>query len=474
MINEQVVIPRKMVGRTMIKTSAKYINHENVIPELTKALNTHNQNKNDITYLEKYYRGDQPILNRLKKVRPDINNKVVENRANEIVSFKTGYLCGEPIQYVSRTGVEEDVKAVNILNNYMYYIDKSAQDQELVEWANICGTSFRIVLPGNDNECPIEMYTLDPRNTFVVYSNEIGNKPLMGVKYAEDIETGTVRYSIYTEREYFEVEGDILKHMERHALKMIPIFEYPANNSRLGSFEIALPLLDALNTIASNRVDGIEQVVQAFFKFVNCDIDDEKYASFLEKGAIAVSGTNGSNADVDLICKELNQTQTQITKEDIYNAILTICGVPSRQNGSTGADTGKAVELRDGWSLVEARAKDSETIFKKSEKRMLRLVLSLCKDLKNLDLKLSEIDMKFTRRNYENIQTKAQVLDMMLNNEKIHPLDAYLSCGMFSDAESSYKRGMENFEKNGGREITLNKSQTGDNLIKTETTEGTV
>ena len=41
---------------------------------------------------------------------------------------------------------------------------------------------------------------------------------------------------------------------------MIPIFEYPANNARLGSFEIVLPLLDAINNIASNRMDGLEPV----------------------------------------------------------------------------------------------------------------------------------------------------------------------------------------------------------------------
>ena len=58
-------------------------------------------------------------------------------------------------------------------------------------------------------------------------------------------------------------------------------FEYPANNARLGSFEIVLPLLDAMNNIESNRMDGIEQVIQAFIKFVNCDISKEEYEDFI-------------------------------------------------------------------------------------------------------------------------------------------------------------------------------------------------
>ena len=62
----------------------------------------HQQNSWDIDYLYNYYLGDQPILNRQKDIRPEINNKIVENHAMEIVDFKKGYVFGEPIQYVRR------------------------------------------------------------------------------------------------------------------------------------------------------------------------------------------------------------------------------------------------------------------------------------------------------------------------------------------------------------------------------------
>lgn len=173
---------RLMNGRRIIKTSVTEITENNVIEVLNKALAVHDLNRSDIDYLWKYYKGEQPIRHRVKDVRPEICNKIVENRANEIVSFKVGYLCGEPIQYVSRNGGDEVVKAINTLNEYMFAEDKAAQDQELVEWQMICGTAFRLVLPdevGEEDEAPFELYTLDPRDTFVVYSNEIGNKPIM-------------------------------------------------------------------------------------------------------------------------------------------------------------------------------------------------------------------------------------------------------------------------------------------------------
>lgn len=87
---------RQMSGRRVIKSSVKEITDGNVVEVLQKALSDHAFNRSEIDYLWNYYKGKQPILNRKKDVRPEICNKIVENRANEIVSFKVGYLCGEP------------------------------------------------------------------------------------------------------------------------------------------------------------------------------------------------------------------------------------------------------------------------------------------------------------------------------------------------------------------------------------------
>ena len=454
---------RQMFGRRVIKSSVSAITSENVCDVLLKALSIHSLNRSEIDYLWNYYKGKQPILNRIKEVRPEITNRIVENRANEIVSFKVGYLCGEPIQYVGKNGDERVTNAITRLNELMFAEDKAAQDQEIVEWQMICGTAFRLVLPddkGDEDEAPFEMYTLDPRDTFVVYSNEIGNKPLMAVKYSKD-DNEITHYSIYTENMYYLVEDGLLIESTPHALDMIPIFEYPANNARLGSFEIVLPLLDTMNNITSNRMDGIEQVIQAFIKFINCDISKEEYEEFLQLGAIKVKSVDGANADVGVVTTDLNQSQTQTLKEDCYNAILTICGMPNRNGGSSTSDTGAAVVLRDGWSLAEARAKDSENMFKKAEKKMLRLVLRICRELSDFDLGLKDIELQFTRRNYENIQSKSQVLVSMLQSDKIHPLLAFQHCGLFVDAERAYSMSVKYMEEN-AQEVQAEENLDGD------------
>ena len=86
---------RQMNGRRVIKSSVRRITRDNVVDVLTTAMNTHSMNRSEIEYLWDYYRGKQPILNRVKEVRPEICNKIVENRANEIVSFKVGYGTSE-------------------------------------------------------------------------------------------------------------------------------------------------------------------------------------------------------------------------------------------------------------------------------------------------------------------------------------------------------------------------------------------
>lgn len=457
----------EMYGRRVITTDATEITSANIVAELNEAFNTHSLNRTEIKYLWDYYRGNQPILSRTKTVRPEICNKIVENRANEIVSFKVGYLCGEPIQYVGRNSDENVSKAIAELNEMMFSENKATQDKEIVEWQMICGTAYRLVLPDKvetEDDAPFELNTLDPHDTFVVYSSEVGNKPMFAVKYRTDKENNRI-CSIYTDKCFWKLKNDTIVEEQEHSLGMIPIFEYPANNARQGAFEIVLPLLDAINTVASNRMDGIEQFIQAFVKFINCDISSDDFKELKDLGAIKVKSIDGQQADVDIVTNELNQMQTQTLVDYLYQTVLTVCGMPNRNGGSSTSDTGSAVLLRDGWSLAEARAKDSELMFKKAEQEVLKLILRIIRDTRGLSdvlygLRLRDIDSRFTRRNYDNIQSKSQVLVSMLQQNKIHPRLAFTSCGLFCDAENAYQMSMDYYEEQAKKAMEMAQKQS--------------
>lgn len=437
-------------GRRMIKTDATEVTIDNVVSILRKALPYHWKNRSEIQYLWHYYKGRQPVLNRQKQIRPEITNRIVENRANEIVSFKSGYLMGEPLQYVSRGNGENLADAINQLNEFVFAEEKPAKDKELADWFHICGTSFRMVLPddsGDEDESPFEIYTLDPRNTFVVYNNGLGNKPVLGVKYVKD-ENGVVHYSCYSKHDYFEIVESKIVSTQPHILGEIPIIEYPLNLARIGAFELVIPLLDAINLTDSNRMDGVEQFIQALMLFHNVDISSEDFDKLREEGAIKFKDIDPQlKAEVSYLISSLNQGETQTLVDHMYQTVLTICGMPNRNGGSSTSDTGSAVIMRDGWSAAEARAKDSELMFKKSERRFLKLVLNICRTLVEMDLKVCNIEIRFTRRNYENILQKAQVLDLMLKNTKIHPRLAFEHCGLFVDSDLAYALSAEYVEE---------------------------
>jgi SPP1 family phage portal protein len=358
----------------------------------------------------------------------------------------------------------------------MFSESKAAQDKRIAEWQAVCGTAYRLILPdkrGGEDDAPFEIYTLDPRDTFIVYSNEVGEKPMLGVKYSTT-ESNDVIFSIYSPNHFWKIKNREIVESQSHALGIIPIVEYPGNTARLGAFEIVLPLLDAINNVVSNRLDGVEQFIQAFIKFVNCDITTEDFQALKDLGAIKVKSSDGQQADVDIVTNELNQMQTQTLIDDLYQTVLTICGLPSMSNGSTSDSSNNgAVILKNGWQGAETRAKDSELMFKEAEKNALKLVLRIIRDTKGLSdelyaLRLKDIALQFTRRNYENIQSKAQVLTQMLAQNKIHPRLAFAHCGLFTDPEDAYRVSEEYANEQAEKMSTKNDNKEGDNDVGNE------
>lgn len=445
-------------GRREILTPVEKITRDNVLGVLRQAVQTHELNRAEIEYLYKYYKGLQPILGRTKEVRPDINNKIVVNTANEIVSFKTGYLFGDPISYAGRA--EDDCSdAIKELNKYMSAVDKEAQDAELALWMHICGVGYRMCMPNTDmtedSESPFDLYTLDPRTTFVVKYAGLKKKPVMAVMYVDtpdDMGAINRQYSVYTEDRYFLIQEDEIL-QETVTVLGIPVVEYPLNLPRMGAFEAVIPLLDAQNELASNRMDSVAQFVQALILFHNVDIDADGVAKLQALGAIKYKDVDPTmQGEVKYITAELNQEGSHTLKEDLYESVLIICGMPNRNTGN--GDNGIAVVYRDGWSAAETRAKDTEKWFTRSEKNMLRIALKICREKGGIDIHLSNVEIKFTRRNYENGATKATVLTTMLSNEKIAPRLAFVYSGMFPDPEAAWAESEKYYNEH--KEETVN------------------
>lgn len=471
-------------GRRVLKYSLdkKDLTAEKIMQILPEVLREHEKNAKEINYLYRYYKGFQPILKKEKNVRPEINNKVLENHAFEIVEFKKAYVYGEPVQYVQKG--EKDNETVNpeisIINKFMESEDKSSKDKDLAEWQYICGTAYRwadIDSKEDEDEAPFEISIPDPRRTFVVYSSGIKGEQLFSGHYSwfsenlinDDGESYTSKYriiTIYTEDYMYKFKESFgtCEIMQQNlpqigldeketkvdayplVIKGHRIIEYPLNTARLGLIELVMSGLNALNRIKSDDLDGIDQFIQSLLVFINQEVDLETFKTLVEAGAIQVTSQNPQKpADVKLLTQQLLHSETKIVTDDIYNNILTICGIPRLNDKPSGGDTGQARLLGEGWTMADERAKQDELSFKKSERQFLKLILNICKYKSQIEtLKISDIDIKFTRNKSDNLLVKTEGL-MNMKQSQVAPEIAFTICGLFSDPNDVYAKSKKYF-----------------------------
>lgn len=458
------------------------INEKTLAEILPQVLREHELNASEIDYLYNYYKGKQPILDKTKIVRPEINNITLENHAFEIVEFKKSYVYGEPIQYVQK-GEKEGEKInpeISLLNKFMESEDKSSLDKELSEWQYICGTAYRWIevdKEDEEDEAPFEMSVPDPRRTFVVYNSGIKEYPLFSgyISYftknimTDDQTPKVVNYrevTVYTDKYKYIFSEEEKQNEFKVMPQAIPvsedmvtaypleisgqrIIEYPLNNSRLGLIELVMSDLEAINKIKSADLDGIDQFIQSLLVFVNQEIDLPTFKKLVANGAIQVSSSDPNKpADVKLLTNQLTHTETKVVSDDRYESMLSIVGIPRLNHKASGGDTGQARLLGEGWTMADERAKQDELSFKKSERKMLKLVINICKyktkdkDEKIENLKLSDIDIKFTRNKSDNLLVKTQGL-MNMKDSQVPPEVAFVTCGLFSDPNDVYQKGKE-------------------------------
>lgn len=438
---------RGKYGRKVAYANTDIITEENVVRIVGETIGIFNRNKAVVKYLWDYKNGDQPILYREKTIRDDVINYVVENHAWEIVAFKNGQTYGEPIQFVSLKKDESVNNYVDKLNDYCRGANKATRDVTSGEWTSAVGTGFKAI-QRKDGDVPFRIVIPTPMNTYIIYS-KYTEEPLLSVQELTD--TDNKRYYLcFSETHEYRIKDSRLTGYTRddgtveysrlHGFGGIPIVEYPNNQDRISDIELVITLLDSINNMQSNRMDAVEQFVQAWVKFVNCDIDEETFRKMKMEGALVVKSNNGDNkADVDVIATELSQSESQVAKNDLWDNALQILGIPSRQE-NTGGDTQGAVQLRNGWDVARQRAKLKDPYIAEGDKRLADVILNVIrqnKGNKECPLKTHDYDVQISHSPLDNLYVKVESLQLLLN-AGIHPLVAIQTSGLWADSEKTY------------------------------------
>ena len=454
----------------------KVINSKNIIDALNLALKVHYENARNIRYLLDYHNGAQNILYREKDVRPDVDNKVVVNYANTFTRDIIGYTYGKPMQYVARRSDEDGTikEEVRLLNDYAEMNDKSASDQEKATNASIYGISHRAVFPrknASDDEAPYYYINLDSENTFVAYSSQLDREPVFACTYTKSYglnESNYVLFTVYTADNVFVykvpfagvdydsyisstvTEDHLVKGFpKKNPLGMIPIIECENNQFRMGHWETAITLMDAINKVTSDSVNDVEQFVNAILVAINAEFSKEQMDNVREYKYAEVKSGQGLNADLKYIQAQLDGSSVEQLRQYLEDCLRAVVGIPDRKTrGGGGGDTGDAVKLRDGWADMEVVARTTETFNKKSEKKELKIILKILKDLKKIKkTSMINVDIKYPRNKTDNLNSKVTAYAALLNTQTVAPNDALDIVDITSDNAEVVARGEEYWKK---------------------------
>lgn len=455
--NTAPVVRNDMYGRLDIYSTYDDIAEDRLVTELNSALVYHIKNMLQEEFLYWYTRGVQPILNRHKERREDILNIVQVNTAAEIVDFKNGYFITQPCSYVGRRkGVQTKLKK---LNEFLFRSGKQEVDNKVADWFHRVGKGVLFVEPNDDPDVPFKTYALDPRSAFVVYSLKPGNKPIMGVNFVTT-EDGTALFDVFTETMVYHLSGGFkgkmitpmkghdflatavkIESSEPNVLGRIPIIEYRYNSINTSAFELAIPLLDEISNIYSNACDGIEQFIQTLAIAVNCEFPEDTTLTDIRKaGMISLRSIGENKADFKVLTEQLDQTQTKTLIDSMYDEVLRICAMPSRSEGrsSTYDTTGAAVLANFGYYQADAAARNTEDLFKESNRQFDRIIVEILKRKGLLDINLNDFELNFVRNETANVQSKAQAFQTLMA-AGLHPELAAAKSGISNDPVKDMK-----------------------------------
>lgn len=441
------------IGRIQLFTDVPEITYQNVIDVVRKAFSKYQKNITDINFLLNFDAGIQPLQRKEpKKVRPEIDAEVIDNVAHEVVEFKLGFDWGNPITLVQRgekdSGTEDEAKAIALLNECYEAEDNKSKTQKLARFIEICGIGYTYVETRKKDEWEegksyFSLSVLDPRCAFVVYSSYyIDQRPMLGVTFRHDSETGNNYFTCFSNDSRFDivnlqeiVNGEVIdedkqwQHKERsgetNQLNKIPVTEWIRSYDRTGAFEHQISEMNNLNLLLSDFTNDVEQNTQAIWW--SNDVDFPKQKAKLDDGTeIEVVQKPKSGEWLQTYTPQDGKTpivQALAVNYDyegmlnnIHSARLRIlqkCDVPQR-NDNSGGSTGVAMDSATGYTAAEAAASKKQNIIEGCKMQEVEVVLAAIKNSLAIEpdnpmLKLRRIDVQASIKRRKNFELTTKV-----------------------------------------------------------------
>lgn len=446
---EKVQLP-DMFGRKKYFTpfSASEITKENVAGIVRTYYQEFLSEIPQIKFLHDYYKGKQPIL---EKERDDLahgNAKLVINLARTASKNIKAAFIGEETQYLPIDSNDATQKeALKDLLTFYRKVEEGAHNSRIEGDRGKYGYAYEFVKTHKDGTTKLKR--LLPFKTSMVFSEDDEDEAIFAYNFYSRLndrgEEIGVKMKVYTRYKSFvydtSTSGELQGEVEEidNPTGIIPIVMYPNNDELMGDFEPAIPILDAINSTYSNRIDNIDDIVEAFLVFVNTEIyeqktdehgnvyyDNAKLIAMKKNKAIEIRGEQGLPADVKHVVNKLDQQNVQIVCDNLVRLAYVVMGVPdgvnSKSNG--GSDSAEADNTREGFKQFEQLLNDKERFFKKSLKQRIELIKRLHavdSATKLGSIKVEDLDIRFIRSKSLNSQSDAQIVQILRQTGLLSP-----------------------------------------------------
>ena len=458
-----------LTGRRIIWTNEREVNRNNIISVLQNAWADFSANRSDCNELIDYEKGKQP-LQREKKYRSDIDIQCIDNVANEVVSFKTGFQWSNEMSFVQRgvkdSGEGTEQEAIALFNECFSAENAKAKMQKLAYFVEVTGIGFTFIdvnMEYEEGDSFFRYEVLDPMHTFVVRSNAfIDGRVVLGVTYREDTH-GNQYFTCFTPQRRYElygISGADYRHGERsgdvNPIGMIPIVEWERAYDRTGCFERQIADMNTLNIEESDFANLIDQNVQSIWHANDVEFMKDENGNTITPSSndwvFTQTTRDGKTPSITPLAvpTEYAGIMSNITMKRAM--ILQKCNIPNR-NDNSGGSTGVAMSDATGWTQADVEAQKQQSIMEGNKMREAKIALRAIRISPSVPsdsplLKLRYFDMKPNikrQKSYEMV-TKANTFATLISHG-IYGLHAINAINFFDDPQQVWEDSKEAIEK---------------------------
>lgn len=384
---------------------------ENLPAVAAKYIQRHGNEIDYLTKLDAYYRGKHDILNRVKGADLS-NNRLVCNHAKYIADFTSAYLIGSPVTYTADSDI-------TVLTDALKAADAPTQDIDLAHDGAIFGRAYEMIYL--DENAEIKLAKISPLNGFVVYDDTVEQRPLFSVHYYPTFDdngqkTG-YKGSISTDSYIQDITLTAARNLQSagepvpHYFGKVPLDEIYNNAERMGDFENVISLIDAYNTLQSDRVNDKEQFVKALLVITGQVLGDTDEESSETYDAIKKHGvmTLDQGSTASFLTRQLDESSVEILSKSISHDIHKFSGVPDMSDENFAGNV-SGVAMKYKLLALEQMTKFKERYFTEGLRYRLECIANVLRAKGGAAIDVKDINIQFTHSLPANETELAQLI----------------------------------------------------------------